>query len=665
MNAILEGLALVAAWPANGLLLLGILLGLFLGAVPGLGGMVGFSLLLPFTFGMEPAGAFALLLGMYAVTTTSDTLTSVLIGVPGSGAGAATVVDGYPMTQKGQAMRALGAAYTSSAIGGVLGALVLVASLPLIRPLIVSFGPPEFFMLGGLGLTMVGALSGRSIVRGLAAAMLGLLFATVGYSTQGGVARYTFEHIYLFDGLKIVPVVLGLFAIPEIIDLSRRGSSIAKSGDASETAGQMWQGIKDALTYRWLLLRGSLIGIYVGFLPGVGASVADWVAYGHAVQSAKDKSQFGKGDVRGIIAPEAANNSVKGSDLVPTIAFGIPGSAPMAILLGAFLIHGLQPGPMMLTTNISFTYSLMWTLMIANVIGALLLMLWSRQLAKLTFVRGQLLVPAIFLFAFMGAWMETNQLGDWITLLGFGMLGLWMKSANWPRPPVILGFVLGPIMERNLDLSTQVLGWAWYGRPWVIVIFCIILFVLVSIAWRAYRGRRASDVRKDALAEVEASPAAEPEAQPSSHPALAFVLAGVFFAAFAAAWWVAQRWTPDARFFPNAVSIVGMILAAAAFVQVGRRLAGSTALGPVLPADEAKSIASLLLFLVLAIAASVLLGQLVALPLTVAVYLLVWAKERWTMALAQAAGAAAVLYFLFEGLIKPIWLEPMVPLPFL
>ena len=370
-EAVTDGLLLVLQWPAPGYLLLGVVLGMFFGAGPGLSGLVGMAILLPFTFGMEPGSAFAFLLGMYAVTTTADTLASVLLGVPGTAASQATILDGYPLAQKGEAARALGAAYTVSMIGGVLGAIVLALSIPIVKPLILSFAEPEFFMLAVLGLTMVGALSGGSIYKGMASACLGLLLAMVGYSAFGGIPRYTFDQNYLLDGLPLVPLVLGLFALPEMIDLAARGKSISRVA----TAGSgMMDGVKDAWRHSWLGIRCTAIGVYVGMLPGLGGSIVDWVAYGHAVQSAKDKSGFGKGDIRGVIAPEAANNAMKGGALLPTIAFAIPGSASMAILLSAFLVQGLEPGPNMLTSRLDISFSLVWTLAIANVVGAALLM---------------------------------------------------------------------------------------------------------------------------------------------------------------------------------------------------------------------------------------------------------------------------------------------------
>ena len=424
------GLVSVIAWPAFGFLIIGVLAGIYFGAVPGLSGLVGMAILLPFTFGVEPVAAFALLMGMYAVTTTSDTISSVMLGVPGTAGSQATILDGYPMAQKGEAARAFGAAFTCSAVGGILGALLLGISLPLVRPLILSFASPEFFMLGVLGLTMVGTLSGGSMVKGLGAACLGILVSTIGFSPQGGIDRFSFDIVYLLDeGLPVIPIALGLFAVPEVVFLAIRHSSISQV-DKSEVEHGMMQGIKDAFDNWWLVLRCSAIGMYVGILPGLGASIVDWVAYGHAVQSTPDRENFGKGDVRGVIAPESANNAMKGASLIPTVAFGIPGSATMAILLGAFLIQGITPGPSMLTDKLHITFSMMWTVVIANVICAGLLMIWSRQLAKVTFIRSELIIPAIILFVFMGAWMSGSVMGDWYLFLILGLLGLVMRYAG-------------------------------------------------------------------------------------------------------------------------------------------------------------------------------------------------------------------------------------------
>ncbi len=402
-EAFINGLLLVFAWPSIGFLFLGILIGIVIGAIPGLGGIVGLFILLPFTYGMDPVPAFALLLGMFAVTTTSDTIASVMLGIPGTAASQATILDGYPMAKKGQAGRALGAAFSVSAFGGVFGAVVLALSLPLVMPIILAFGSPEMFMLGVLGLTMVGTLSGGSILKGLIVAMLGLLMSTIGYAESFAIPRYAFGSDYLIDGLGLLPVVLGLFAIPELMDLALKNTSISRISEDEAIGGGLLDGVKDAWNNWWLVIRCSIIGTYIGMLPGLGAGIVDWIAYGHAVQSSKDNSQFGKGDIRGVIAPEAANNAIKGGVLVPTLVFGIPGGLGAAILLGALLIHGIRPGPEMLTTQLHITFSIVWMIVVANIVATGLLMIWCKQVVKLAFIPGHLIVPGVMMFLFMVA----------------------------------------------------------------------------------------------------------------------------------------------------------------------------------------------------------------------------------------------------------------------
>ena len=461
LEAFLLGLSQVFEWPSIGFLFLGVFIGIWLGAIPGLGGIIGLVLLLPFTFGMDPVPAFALLLGMFAVTTTSDTIASVMLGIPGTAASQATILDGYPLAQKGHASRAFGAAFTVSAFGGVFGALILAASLPLILPIILAFGSPELFMLGVLGLAMVGSLSGGSIMKGLAVAALGLLMSTIGYAETVAIPRYYFGTDYLIDNLPLIPVVLGLFAIPELMELATRNISISRVPKEQTAGGGMIEGIKDAFRHWWLATRCAAIGTYVGMLPGLGAAIVDWVAYGHAVQSAKDKSQFGQGDIRGVIAPEAANNATKGGSLVPTVAFGIPGSLGAAILLGALLIQGLKPGPDMLTSELHLTFGMVWMIVVANIMATALLMVWSRQIARVAFLPGHLIVPGVILFVFMGAWLGGSSLGDWVTCIIMGIVGYTMKKGGWPRPPLILALILGSIMENSFQISMRRLRRHW------------------------------------------------------------------------------------------------------------------------------------------------------------------------------------------------------------
>lgn len=643
---------MVTVWPAIGYLGLGIVLGMFFGAVPGLSGLVGMAILLPFTIGMETASAFAFLIGMYAVTTTSDTLASVLLGVPGTAASQATILDGYPLAQKGEAARALGAAFTVSGIGGLLGAVMLALSIPIVEPLILAVSDPEFFMLGILGLTMVGALAGHSMLKGLTAACLGLLLSTIGFAEFSGQPRYTFDFIYLLDGVPILPLVLGLFAIPEILDLAISDGSISRVKRA-EVKGGMMTGVRDAFKHWWLGLRSTVIGVYIGMLPGLGGAIVDWVAYGHAVQSSKDKSQFGKGDIRGVIAPEAANNAMKGGALLPTIAFAIPGSASMAILLGAFTIQGLQPGPQMLISELEVTFSLVWSLAIANVAGALALLVWGNQLAKLTFVKGHVLVPAVMLFIFMGSWIERSDMGDWILLLGFGVLGYLMKKGGWSRPPLVLGYILGKIMESALHISIQTHGLASFSRPIVLVMIALLLITLFV----AYRRHKASQSQADPLEDSES------EGGAVHHPSLSFPVSLGSFLVFLSAGITALGWSYGSKLFPLTIIAVGLVLAVVVVLTDLRNLAMmkrglNSALRPVI-ASEMGSALKFISLLLCVLLATLLIGQYLALLAFVAVYLWRWGHYSLRIIALYFTLSAIGLYGIFEVIVPVIWYQPM------
>ncbi len=365
-------------------LALGCIMGLVLGIVPGIGGLAGTAMLLPFTFTMDPYSAFALLLGLGATTATGDPIPAVLFGVPGGAASAATVLDGFPMAKRGEAGRALSAAYMSSLMGGIFGAMLLAISIPILRPVMLFIGSPELLAFSILGISMVAVLSGNAPLRGLTAGCFGVMIAMIGTDPQTGTLRWTMDSLYLWDGLPIVPLLLGVFALPELCDLLIGRVAISSDTSKANIYKGQWQGVKDCFQNWWLILRCSWIGGGIGSIPGISASVVDWLAYGHALKTEKGASQtFGKGDVRGVIASESSNNAKEGGALVPTIAFGVPGSATMAILLGAFLIHGLVPGPDMLTKNLSITYSMVWSVALANILGAGLCYAFSPQFAKI------------------------------------------------------------------------------------------------------------------------------------------------------------------------------------------------------------------------------------------------------------------------------------------
>lgn len=663
MEAVLDGLRLVLVWPAPGYMLLGVAIGMFFGAVPGLGGLVGMAIILPFTFGMEPSVAFAFILGMYAVTTTADTLSSVLLGIPGTAASQATILDGYPMAQRGEASRALGAAYTVSMIGGVIGAVFLAISIPIVRPIILAFSEPELFAMAVLGLTMVASLSGKSIFKGTAAACFGLMLACVGFAEFGGVRRYWFEQNFLLEGLPIVPYVLGLFAIPEVLELAVRNTSISRVQREEVATGGIINGMKDAAKHWWLGLRCTVIGVYVGMLPGLGGSIVDWVAYGHAAQSEKN-GNFGKGDIRGVIAPEAANNAMKGGALLPTIAFAIPGSASMAILLSAFFIQGLEPGPQMLTDKLNITFTLVWTLVLANVAGAVALLLWGSQASKITYLQGHIILPAIMLVVFMGAWVGNGTLGNWIVLLAFGFIGYFMKLGGWPRPPIVLGFVLGKIMEEAMNLSMQVHGWGSFTRPIVLIIIALTI-ITVIFAVRSQRKKRAqrevqgneagvNSIQEEAMVVEEGGK----DCPPASWP-----IATLLILVFAYCFYEAIPWSFSPKLFPQTVATVGLLLAVGALVfdlkGISAMKAG-TASADVVGIDKPYVLKSLyfLSWLVGIFISTLIIGQFPTLLLFVIFYLKFWGKFGWKLIAIYTACAVAFLLIMFNEIVPVMWYEP-------
>jgi len=456
LPALGEAVALILQPEQLMFLFIGVVLGLSVGVFPGLGGIAGLSLVLPFIFGMDPVSGLALMVGLIAVVPTSDTFASVLLGIPGSTASQATVLDGFPLSKKGEAARALSAAFTSSLFGGLLGACVLTFFILIARPLILAFGLPEMLMITILGLSMVAILAGRIPLKGVVAAGLGLMVGTIGEAAAGGSLRMaTYDIPYLIDGLSLVIVGLGIFAIPEIVALLRQDRAISRSGGL----GRGWaHGVRDWWHNIWLSIRCSSIGVLVGVIPGLGGSVVDWIAYGFTVQSSKEKSNFGKGDIRGVIGPESSNNAKEGGGLVPTLIFGIPGSGSMAVFLGGLALLGYDPGPHMVRHNLDITYTIVWSLAFANVIGAGLCIGLSNQIAKLTTIRFTLVAPFLFMVIAFAAFQSRMSLGDLVALMAVGVLGIFLRRFEFSRPAFLIGFVLSAQAESFSNMANQIAG---------------------------------------------------------------------------------------------------------------------------------------------------------------------------------------------------------------
>ena len=494
MDLVLQGFSAVFTPSALMLLVVGVVFGNIIGFLPGLGGVFALAILIPFIYKMTPIDAFAFLLGTHAVINTGGAITSILINAPGEAACAATCFDGYPLARKGKAGVALGAAFTSSAMGGVFAAGFLLLLIPLIRPIVMSFGPPEIFMLVMLGISYIASLGTGSTLKAVLSGFLGLLLAMVGFDPQTGDARYNFGTEYLYDGIDLVSLTVGLFAIGEMISVgTMKGKGLAKRIDTVGSLGDLWEGVRSCFRNWWLIVRCSAIGASIGVIPGMGGTVASFITYGFARQISKHPEEFGKGCVEGVIAPESANNAKEGGNLVPTLGFGIPGGAGMALLLGAFMIKGLDPGPGMLKDHLDLVYGLVMILALANVLGAAMCMALASPLARLTLIPGPVLASLVILLCFLGSYGVRNNFGDVLSTLSFGVLGYVMVKAGFPRAPLLVGVVLGKTAELNFHLSVQLFGPFFFLRPITLVIL-ILLFVgiFAPILRTRWRKRRAA-----------------------------------------------------------------------------------------------------------------------------------------------------------------------------
>jgi len=649
LNAFVSGFYQVFAPTTFLLMCIGIVVGFIVGILPGLGGPTAMALMLPFIFKMNAVEAFAFLLGMTAVTATTGDITSVLFGVPGEPTTASTIVDGHAMAKKGEAGRALGAVLMSSLVGAIFGAFCLALVIPVVRPLVLTFGSPEFFMLALLGVTFVAALSGEAVLKGIISGGLGLMLATIGLDPISGIQRFTFGQLFLWDGVGLVPVTIGFYAIPETIELAVLGKSIAQ--EKVGKIGGVMQGVRDTFRHWWLVLRCSAIGTFTAIIPGMGAATTQWLAYAHSVQSSPNKERFGRGAVEGVLGPGAANNSTLGGSMITTVAFGVPASVIMAILLGAFIIQGIVPGPDMLTPppkgKLDLTLSFVWVIVISNIITVAACFLFLSPLAKITQIRGSLIIPFILILIYLGAFAEKNAFEDMMVVLFFGALGWILEKFQWPRPPVLLGLVLGPLAENRLFLSTDNYGLAWSWRPGVLVIFVITLFGIFYPIIKERRGKKKSVAIPSTLAaatEVKTDPTRARWAA-----AFSFLVVAVLGIAL----WQSRNFGFRAGLFPWAIGFPVLLLATIQFAMdlTGKTRFKSAGIGTAaeLPSDVAyKRTLSICAWTVGYFLTIWLLGFSLAIPVTTILYLKIAGKEKWPIAITLTAIAWAFLYGLFD-----------------
>ena len=479
------------------------------GLMPG-GGLPFLIVVLSFATELDPFIALPVVIGYMAANDLTEPIPSILLGIPGARSSQATILDGYPLARKGYAGYALGASYTSSLIGGIVGGVALFAVIPFARELLRLFGSPEFFLLSLLGIAAVGIVSAGAVVKGLLTAVLGLLIGLIGFTNIAQAERAAFGIDYLYDGIHIVPVVVGLFAIPEIADLVISNTPVAKerlSDMLKEGNKDVYKGMREALRHKWLIARSSLIGVFIGAMPGLGPTPAHWLAYAQARQTEPGaKSTFGTGDIRGVIAPEASNNSTDGGVLMPTLLFAIPGSAPMAIVLGFLFIVGIQPGPQMVDPDkhLNLTLSFVYVIVLANILVVPIVLRFSAVLTKVAAVPPLVLAPLVIGIVMLSAFQANLDVADLAVVLAFSALGMFMKAYAWPRPPILIAIVLAQPLEKFMSISIQARGISMVWQPAFVGIL-IVVGLAVYFSLRVQRG--AQRLQEQAEMEPESAPA--------------------------------------------------------------------------------------------------------------------------------------------------------------
>ncbi len=472
-----------------------------IGLIPGLGSTTIAAIAIPFllfNFGDNPTAGIIFLAALGGLNNTLDSVPAVLLGYPGA-ATQVTFLEGHQLAMRGRAAHTLGAVYAVSAIGGVVGAICLLAMIPFMRPILVRFSFPEIAAMAMFGVLMVSVLSRGAMIKGVISGLLGVLASTIGTDGIQGLPRLTFEQIYLLDGLPLIPTLIGFFALPELIDLTMTGRPVSQPGTVSTR--EVMSGVRYGAGKWRVAIRQSIFGVFMGAIPGIGSAVIDWLSYAFGIALSKDKTEFGKGSLDGVLFAESAQNSKEGGQAIPTLAFGIPGGSSWAIVLVGLLFYGIAPGLGMLDQHLDVMVAIVVTLALGNLLITMLGMVATGQIAKVTLVPYPLLAAALFPLVFIAAFQSTTAWGDILVLIGAGMLGLAMKWLGWPRPPFILGFILGGIIEKNLWTAVGVFGpLGMLTRPISII---LLIFAILSVIYLTKAMSRGTAVAQIASAAAQ------------------------------------------------------------------------------------------------------------------------------------------------------------------
>jgi putative tricarboxylic transport membrane protein len=491
---LLPALQNLLSWDVAVVLALGTLAGLTVGALPGLSSTMGVALAIPMTFGMDPKLGLVLLGAVYSSSVYGGSITAILLRTPGTDASIVTTLDGFPMTKKGLAGKAIGISTTASAVGGILSTVALLLIAPLLAKIALTFGPPEYFLVAVFGLSVIVGVSSENYLKGLITGFFGLLIATVGLDNFTGFPRFVFKNDSLLDGIPVLPALIGLFSLSQAIKLAAGAGTTLVEGSVT-FSDRVLPSRDDMKKTWWVMLRSSIIGIVIGIMPGAGTSIASFLAYNEARRSSKEPETFGRGNIQGVAAPEAANNAVVGGSLVPSLTLGIPGNAVSAVFIGGLTIHGLIPGPSLFSKYGEVTYTLILSLFCANILFWIIGIAFARYFVNVIKTPTRILAPIICVLSVIGSYAIRNNFFDVGLVFAFGLLGYWMERFGFSPTPIVLALVLGPMAESELRRSLALFHGnvlLFFQRPLSLMLIALIVLSVGYPLYRDYRSAKAT-----------------------------------------------------------------------------------------------------------------------------------------------------------------------------
>ncbi len=488
LSHLMDGLQMLMGVAPLLVIAAGVAVGILAGAMPGISPSMAVALLLPFSFGMTPSMGLVLLCAIYLASNYGGSITAVMVNTPGTPSAVVTAFDGYPLTRKGDAGTALGVSLVSSVAGGFIGIIILVLfSAPLAR-MALKFWPAEYFALAILGLSTIASLGGGRWLESFMAVLLGLLLNTIGLDPLSGVSRFTFDVVRLYDGFSFIPVLIGLFALSEVFSGIESGE-VGIPPVQPDKERSPWPTVREYLKLKYSMIRAGVLGTVIGVFPGAGGTIASFIAYDVEKRLSKEPESFGKGAPAGVAAAEASNSASVGGALVPLLTLGIPGSSSAAVLIGALMIHDLQPGPELFTRHPEVVYTLFSSLFVANIFLLFLGLLGARLWIKAALIPKRLLYPMIFAFSFIGSYAVRSSLFDVGVCLVFGLLGWLLSRSKIPVSPIVLGMILGTMIEKNLRTTIMMGGVSLFFQRPLSLTLLVLAFASVVIPFIRERKR--------------------------------------------------------------------------------------------------------------------------------------------------------------------------------